>query len=229
MQRVCTFEKDVQTIYLDEAKTAWVVLRKLPETAHKNFDTLWSYRPAEKGKVIMGTNGVDKDYVCARWHQSYLNTPAWDPKNGSSYMFSGMSGAEKKGAEIPKEFQELLDTVNYDIPESKHYNQVVGNWYETGADYIPFHSDYPYSTTPGTGVMIVNFVKSEKVLRTFVLKAKRGQNTLYSRLEIPLYNGVIIEMHGATQDLFRHSVPKVSGEDPGPRVSVSFRSFTQAN
>lgn len=227
MIRVCTFEKDAETVYLNEAKTAWIILRKLPETAHKNFETLWGYKPKEKGKVIMEQNGKNVNHTCDRWHQSYLNTPKWEPNANYSYMFSGTSGIEKK--EVPKEFQELLDLINTEIPESKHYNQVVGNWYETGEDYIPFHSDYPYSTTPGTGVIIVNFVKSEKVLRTFVLKAKQGTDHIYSRIEIPLYNGAIIEMHGNTQDLYRHSVPKVLGDNPGPRVSVSFRSFTQEN
>ncbi len=223
-------ESPTDVIYLDTKKTAWLCINHLPANlsthTRDNFVELFNLHPKERGVVIMPDASQDKNinYNCKRWMQSYGNTPKWNAELKTSYMFSGMNPT--KQPDLPVEFATLLDFVNESLSQDKKYNQVVANWYEDSSDFIPYHSDYEYNATYNTGVAIVNMVAKEDVLRTFVLKAK-SPDAFYSRVEIPLYHGRIIEMHGAAQKMYRHGVPKVPSKlyTPGPRISLSFRSF----
>jgi hypothetical protein len=155
-----------------------------------HFDTMFSYHPENRAKVVM----YEKEVDCNRWQQSYLNTPIYDEQisQNSSYMFSGKTNDIKE--ELPPEFQTILNYVNKS--ENKPaYNQVTVNWYENGSDYIPYHSDYTDKLVPNTDILVVNLVKDENNLRKFCLKPKSSnKHAWYSRVEIPLYNGVMISM-----------------------------------
>lgn len=230
--------------------SAWIKLHELPnELASKlreKFAELVALRPSEHGVVIMPINEdtldtdtvnetrqENKDYICKRWFQSYLNTPKWNPELRTSYMFSGMNPKEQP--ELPEDFRKVLDWFN--SQSAIQYNQVVANWYLDGADYIPFNSDYEYNSVPGTGVVVVNLTQDDTITRKLILKPKMrefGSNSENAciddqptNVELDLYHGRIIEMYGDTQKLYRHGVPPVSEKlgNPGPRISLTFRAF----
>lgn len=218
-------------IYLDKGRKASILIRQLPKNladhTRRNFEKMFSYHPEQRG-VVLTANASDTDesddlkVQCDRWYQSYLNTPKWSPEHKTSYMFSGPKPEPQP--ELPPEFEELLKWINFD--RLVKYNQVIANWYENGRDYIPFHSDYEYNAVPASGVSVLNLIAKDDMLRIFVLKSK-SPDAFYSRVEIPLYHGRIIEMLGDTQQLYRHGVPKtlINKPDPGHRISLSFRSF----
>lgn len=218
-----------ETIQLENE--SYLVIRNLPEdlanSLRQDFDKMFDLHPKNRG-VVITIDPVTKlpvDHLCRRWFQSYLNTPKWDPtQNHNSYMFSGVDPEPQP--ELPYEFHDVFSYVNND----GKYNQIVANWYQTGSDYIPFHSDYDYNKVPGTGVVIVNLTKSDDVVRTFVVKPKKSMIPDAVSHYIPLSHGKIIEMHGNTQQYYYHGVPVVqkrhrTDADPGPRISLSFRAF----
>lgn len=215
--------------------------KELSTQLREKFSELFALHPSERGVVIMpisadtgdtntGENKQEnKDYICRRWFQSYLNTPKWNPELKTSYMFSGMNPKEQP--DLPEDFRKVLDWLN--SQSTVQYNQVVANWYLDGSDYIPFHSDYEYNAVPGTGVVVVNLTQDDTITRKFVLKPKMRefQNECIddqpTNVELELFHGRIIEMHGDTQKLYRHGVPAISEElgNPRPRISLTFRAF----
>lgn len=213
-----------ETIQLDRG--SYLVIRSLPEDLanrlRRDFDRMFGYHPDSRGVVVAQdkTTHSPVNHPCRRWFQSYLNTPKWNPNaDHKSYMFSGTCPTVQP--ELPSEFRDVLDYINVG---TINYNQVVANWYETGSDYIPYHSDYDYNSVPGSGVVIVNMTKSDDLVRSFVLKPRRSLIPDAGRYRIPLTHGKIIEMHGNTQQYYLHGVPVVDN-DPGPRISLSFRAF----
>lgn len=222
-------------LYLDKNKKSSILIHHLPtnlvESTRHNFDKMFLYHPDQRGVVMSRVNIYPRlptkniEVPCNRWHQSYLNTPKYIPEHNTTYMFSGINPSPQP--DLPVEFKELLDWMNLDKPIK--YNQVVANWYETGQDYIPFHSDYEYNSVPDTSIAVVNITTEaddcsncNDVHRKFILKAK-SPDACYSKIEIPLYHGRIIEMIGDTQKLYRHGVPKINTSKP--RISLSFRAF----
>lgn len=221
--------------------STWLKLHELPielsTYLRDKFSELFALHPSERGVVIMpiSADTIDankrenKDHICKRWFQSYLNTPTWNPELKTSYMFSGMNPKEQP--DLPDDFRKVLDWLN--SQSTVQYNQVVANWYLDGSDYIPFHSDYEYNAVPGTGVVVVNLTQDDTITRKFVLKPKMRefQNVCIddqpTNVELDLFHGRIIEMHGDTQQLYRRGVPSISKElgNPGPRISLTFRAF----
>lgn len=217
--------------------SAWLKLHELPKELanhlHSNFSELFAMHPPNRGIVVMHNQNKEtyQDYTCKRWFQSYLNTPKRDSDLKTSYMFSGMHPAEQPN--LPDEFRRVLDWLN--SQSAVKYNQVVANWYLDGSDYIPFHSDYEYNAVPNSCITVVNLTQDDKILRKFVLKPRKPKkpNTCEfpshspSTVELDLYHGRVIEMHGNTQKLFRHGVPPIPAKlgNPGPRISLTFRAF----
>ena len=106
--------------------SAWLKLHELPKELstqfREKFSELFALHPSERGVVIMpiSADTVDtntrenkqknKDYICKRWFQSYLNTPKWNPELKTSYMFSGMNPKEQP--DLPDDFRKVLDWLN---------------------------------------------------------------------------------------------------------------------
>lgn len=208
-----------QKLVLTKNESAWIELshvsNELQEYTTANFHTMFALHPEEKGKVIMFTTEVDAH----RWYRSYMNTPLLDKGNlDHSYMFSGYH--DGGDFPLPDEFTKFLDFMN---SNDEKYNQVVVNWYETGNDYIPYHTDYS-QTMSETPISILTLTETDIHPRIFCIKSKTTtMDKLYDKIEIPCINGLIIKLCGKTNDLFKHGVPKVPiGEK---RISLSFREY----
>lgn len=215
-------EKEKQKVTVGNS---WVEVGILSEElsllATKNFDEMWKQRPSQSGIVM----SKEKEVVCKRRHQSYLNTPKRDmEKMKYSYMFSGKDESNITGP-LPKVFQPFLDNFS-----DKQYNQVVANWYQGNKEYIPFHTDCIVGMPDNATITVVNFSKpstfdvttpNSPSLRTFILKKVGDSKT---RIEIELKNGTFITMGGACQREFRHGVPKTKIDVPD-RISLFFRSY----
>lgn len=207
----------METIYLDEQKTAWLEISKLSDDltlyATENFDTLFNLHPEKKGNVLV----FNKDHQNPDWHEiecfryckSYLATPKFDNTVMKSYMFSGHNN-EGINDPLPIAFQPFYAYM-------KDYNQVIVNWYEK-EDYIPPHSDCDAHMVDNYNIGLINLSKSN---RSFDLQS-RNSDTNYS---IPLVHGTIIKMCGKTQQLYTHSVGKGFYEGDNRRIGISFRQF----
>lgn len=210
-------------ILLDPEGTCWVDLDVLPQHLwfdEDQFDALFAMHPEERGKVIMKQNESPVELTTRRWHQSYLKTPLYDPQaHVRSFMFHGLDAQAQPA--LPAAFDAVLQYTNG--VSGCNFNQVVANWYADGTDFIPFHSDYNYGKEMGQVVQVVNFVKSEEVCRTFVLKPKLAANLTSENTYIVLRQGCTITMGGLTQEKFTHGVPKQ--RNAPPRISLTFRTF----
>lgn len=208
-----------QRFVLNESGTAWIELSHVPselaEYAKTNFRAMFNLHPEERGKVIMFETEVDAH----RWYRSYMNVPRLDAVvKDSSYMFSGY--ADGGDFPLPEEFCPFLEFMNSGEPL---FNQVVVNWYETGKDYIPYHSDFCRGMAKCAPINVLTLTETDEHPRMFCIKPNKGVSALYERVEIPCINGLIIKLCGETNDLFKHGVPKIPvGEK---RISLSFRTY----
>lgn len=208
-----------QRFVLNESGTAWIQLSHLPaelaEYAKANFKSMFDLHPEERGKVIMFEEEVDAH----RWYRSYMNVPRLDAVvKDSSYMFSGY--ADGGDFPLPEEFVPFLDFMN---SGETTFNQVVANWYEKGKDYIPFHSDFCRGMEKCAPINVLTLTETDEHPRVFCIKPKKDESALYERVAIPCINGLIIELCGETNNLFKHGVPKAPIAEK--RISLSFRKY----
>jgi len=223
-----SFSADV-SYALDEE--CWIRVTQLPEDlkiyGRTNFDKLFSLHPEERAKVVM----YDKEIPCDRWQQSYLNTPVRNPEEKHSYMFSGLNESTNHNP-LPVEFEPFKNFMD------QNYNQVLVNWYESGKDFIPYHTDYETGMKETSTIAVITLTKDDTRDRTFIIKPKQktreSKSNYYDIVKIRASHGSIIIMGGKIQQKYVHGVPKVvdyvKGQPPmiaktPPRISISFRDF----
>lgn len=236
-----------------------VIPDNLIEYTNENYEKIYDSRPENRAVVVMHrTDGTTFDYEAKRWSQSYLNTPVWSPDSdefqNKSYMFGGMDSFSNGSVNgpLPDIFKPYLDFVNKEY-DSPFFNQVVVNWYSSGYDFIPFHSDFCRSgcTTMDDTVMVINLCKSSNssksskkqvhdsfedydMCRKFVIKPKRTQvnarEVTVPLLELTLRQGTYIKMVGLNVGGFQHGVPKKihPSYSDVTRVSVTFRRYVDS-
>lgn len=92
------------------------------------------------------------------------------------------------------------------------YRGVLVNLYETGQDYIGWHSDKrtAYGATPTIASLSLGAV------RTFLIRSSKEHCLRYR-----LPHGSLLVMRGRCQQDFKHSVPKELCD--APRVNLTFR------
>ena len=94
------------------------------------------------------------------------------------------------------------------------FNSVLANLYRDGRDGMGFHAD----DEPELGDAPVIASLSLGATRRFVLKRRRGAG----RFELPLEDGTLLVMRGATQRHWNHALPKTA-KPAGPRINLTFR------
>jgi len=94
------------------------------------------------------------------------------------------------------------------------FNTVLLNLYRDGQDSMGWHSDDDYDAGGQPAIASLSLGAS----RRFLLAHKR----LKRRAAIELTVGSVLLMEAGTQALWRHSLPRVSGE-VGARINLTFR------
>ncbi len=205
--------KDI--IYLNEDKTSYLILDKLPEDLFL-FQDIWNLKPNERPDLTV----YDKKYKTPRFVQTY----------GRTYNYSNI---EQDALEISEELQQFLDFGNEYMLEHEiiypKFNQILVNWYESGDHYIGPHSDDEtqlYKNENGESFIFSITLTDELETsnyqnRIFRLKPKgKGRK----RLDIETENGSIIIMSGLTQKTHTHQVPKTK-KQVMMRINITLRSF----
>lgn len=101
------------------------------------------------------------------------------------------------------------------------FNSVLANLYRDGHDSMGWHSD----DEPELGPAPVIASLSLGALRRFRLRARRGDASTH---QLPLSPGSLLYMGGATQQHYRHEIPK-EGRGAGPRINLTFRWVVPAS
>lgn len=129
----------------------------------------------------------------------------------AAYRYSGLSLA-------PQAFTPLLGLIRAAVEEATghRFNSVLLNYYRNGRDSMGMHSDDEPELGPEPVIASLSFGAT----RNFILKHKRSGE----RLSLPLSDGSLLLMAGATQRNWLHGVNK-STKATGPRVNLTFRKI----
>ncbi|WP_158849684.1 alpha-ketoglutarate-dependent dioxygenase AlkB family protein [Algibacter sp. L1A34] len=90
------------------------------------------------------------------------------------------------------------------------------NYYRDGKDSVDWHQDYEPNQRKNTVIGSVTFGET----RSFQLK--HATRTDLKRIDIPLEHGSFLIMQGATQDNWKHKIPKTKKQIL-PRINLTFR------
>lgn len=136
---------------------------------------------------------------------------AWYGDPGAHYSYSGLSLDP-----LPwiSPLLELRGRIERCVGSA--FNAVLANQYRDGSDSMGWHSD----AEPELGDDPVIASISMGAARRFLLRSRAPG--VEASLDLALSHGSLLLMGGATQRLFRHSVPKTR-RPVGVRVNLSFR------
>ena len=141
---------------------------------------------------------------------------AWYGDPDASYRYSGLTVH-------PLEWTPHLARLRSRVEEScRHaFNSVLLNHYRDGQDAMGMHSD----DEPELGRNPVIASVSLGAPRRLVFKY-RDQRAGVPNVELPLGDGSLLVMAGATQHAWKHGVPRQSAPC-GPRINLTFRRILQ--
>ncbi|KAK6540887.1 hypothetical protein TWF694_008270 [Orbilia ellipsospora] len=120
---------------------------------------------------------------------------------------------------IPQCLEVLKNIVERETGED--FNFVLVNYYASSEDSISYHSDDEHFLGPNPTIASLSLGTT----RDFLLKHKQDKN---QTLKLPLSNGEMVVMKGATQKKWLHSIPKRSSTVTGSwtnggRINITFR------
>jgi len=124
-----------------------------------------------------------------------------------SYTWSGITMQ-------PKPWSPLLAQIKADVEKALDvtFNSALLNYYRTGQDYVSWHAD----DEPGVGPTIASV--SLGADRAFLMRHHNG-----AQLDLELTNGSLLVMAGATQESWKHCLPRRA--NVGPRINITFRQM----
>ncbi|MBJ2175194.1 alpha-ketoglutarate-dependent dioxygenase AlkB [Aureibaculum sp. A20] len=96
------------------------------------------------------------------------------------------------------------------------FTRCLLNYYRDGKDSVDWHQDYDAAQRKNTVIGSVTFGET----RPFQLKHVTRKDL--KRLDIPLKHGSLLLMQGATQDNWKHKIPKTT-KKIRPRINLTFR------
>lgn len=139
---------------------------------------------------------------------------AWHADPGYYYRYSGQEHADQPWTPALEEVRKKVEA------QFGPQHAVLANLYRDGADSIGAHADDEGDLEPCAPVLMVSL----GALRNFVIKHR----TTKKRYVLPMEQGSLLCMAGATNDVAVHSVPKTA-KAVGPRISLTFRRMSPAS
>ena len=136
---------------------------------------------------------------------------AWYGDDGLSYTYSGQ---EKEAIS----WNEVLAGLKSRVEElsGSSYNACLCNFYHDGGDAMGWHSDDEKSIVPQSTIASLSFGAE----RPFKFRHRQGSETV----KIMLENGSLLLMQGATQNNWKHALPKAL-RVKSPRINLTFRKM----
>lgn len=135
------------------------------------------------------------------------------------YSYSGVRH------EACTEWYPALQTIRHLIEDNTglHFNSVLANLYRDGHDSLAWHSDDETQLGPQPTIASISFGDT----RTFQMRKKpppeeNGDYTYMQHIDVPLTNGSLLIMEGATQSDWQHRIPR-EYHDRAARINLTFR------
>ena len=132
----------------------------------------------------------------------------WIGDPGSDYMYSGVWHS-------PSPWPGCLQSIRSLVSEKCgcEFNSALLNLYENGRDYMGWHSDDEVELGPEPCIASLSL----GVSRRFLLKSKITD----TKYEYVLNHGSLLVMKGKTQELYKHSLPKMLRVNK-KRINITF-------
>ena len=134
----------------------------------------------------------------------------WIGDPGTAYRYSGTLFEPHPWPAVLRPLRERLST-----QLDRGFNSVLANLYRDGRDCMGWHSD----NEPELGAAPVIASVSLGATRRFVLKHRVDPR---HKLAIELPHGSLLVMAGATQQHYRHALPRTA-KAVGERINLTFR------
>jgi alkylated DNA repair dioxygenase AlkB len=192
--------------YIDSAETAWVYLASGWVQDHDELTDVLL-------EELKPTLRVEKTQMYGKTIHIPRET-SWHGSKGDSYAYSGLK-------HDPHPWTPTLATIRdrLTVLTGTDYNSVLANYYRDGDDSVSWHADDEAELGPSFPADVRIASVSFGAHRRFLLRANDDHKDRY---EIYLGCGDLLIMGGATQSLFKHSVPKTR-RNIDARLNLTFR------
>lgn len=157
------------------------------------------------------------------WKQEYLKSygkeipiprlTAWYSKEGKTYTYSGIKNTPLPFTDL---ISELLSLIEANELTKGNYNSVLLNYYRNGRDSVGLHADNERELGDRPTIASLSFGET----RLFELI----HNDEIDRFSLQLNHGSLLIMRGATQNYWKHQIPKQSKIN-NPRINLTFRNM----
>jgi alkylated DNA repair dioxygenase AlkB len=163
------------------------------------FDRLQAEVPWERHRLRMFGRDVEAPRLSC-----------WIGDADAVYTYSGTRFVPRPWTPACAELRECVGVVC-----RERYNSVLCNLYRDGRDSMGWHSDDETELGPRPRIASLSL----GAVRRFRLRHRRDPA---ARLELDLQSGSLLLMAGATQQHYRHDLPKTA-RDVGARINLTFR------
>ena len=138
---------------------------------------------------------------------------AWYGDQGINYKYSGIEL-------VPIPWSDLLVKLKskVSLATGTEFNSALVNYYRDGKDSMGYHQDNEPELGRNPTIASLTFGAE----RMFQLK--HITDKAQKRIDIPLKNGSLLIMAGATQHNWKHQIPKTK-KPIGPRLNITFREI----
>lgn len=197
-----------------------------------NTDKGENLLPSE-GEVYLVENFLDEDESkkffdelldSIDWHQDKIRMfgkvhlaprlTAWYGDPGISYAYSGVQLKASGWTPALKAIKNRLEELS-----GESFNSVLLNLYRDGQDSMGWHADDEKEL--GLNPVIASISLGQE--RVFHLRNKKDKQL---KVKIPLKNGSLLLMQGATQHHWQHQIPKTK-KPQQERINLTFRKVIE--
>jgi alkylated DNA repair dioxygenase AlkB len=191
-----------QKIPLQDGELLFVQKPFCPNDSHRYFNYLLTAIPWRQETIVL---------FGKRMQQPRLT--AWYADEGKTYTYSGLKWDPQPWCNQLLEIKRKVE-----IASSTTFNSVLLNLYRNGNDSMGWHSDDEKELGANPVIASLSLGGSRKFqMRHKIRTAEAIKN-------IELQHGNLIIMRGATQQCWKHQIPKTK-KIVEPRINLTFRNI----
>ena len=163
-------------------------------------------------KILLAHTEWQQDYMTI--YGKELDLPRLTAWYGDTAKTLTYAGSAKKVHPWNSELLFIKERVEQEVDIK--FTRCLLNLYRDGKDSVDWHQDYQGELRENTVIGSVTFGET----RPFQLKHATRKDL--KRLDIPLSHGSLLLMQGATQQNWKHRIPKTT-KNIQPRINLTFR------
>ena len=185
----------------------------MPDADVRLFERLFDEPESQQcfAELVAGVAWQQDDFSI---HGKTIPVPrltAWYGDDRKRYSYSGLTFHAEPWSPVLMKIKRRVEA-----EACTTFNTALLNYYRDGRDSVQWHSDDEPELGRNPVIASVSFGA------TRVFRMKHVKDITLSRVDIPLQDGSLLLMQGATQHFWKHQVPKTA-KPVGPRINITFR------